>query len=364
MSANLIKLLLIEDDDVDREVVHRLIGADYVVHDAPTGNQALTLVRTLQPACVLLDYRLPDIDGLELLAFCVRDNIPVVVLTGEESPEVIVRAMQQGAQDYLVKDHISRASLDRAIANAIEKVALRIDLEEKQRRLAAQAADLEEKNRQVRELASALTLAEQRERRRISQILHDNVQQMLYGVQMRAHLIGLDIAPDTQPEVYTHLQEIDSLVKDAIQTTRTLTVQISPPVLRDEGLDAVFRWLVSQMRETHDLRVELLCEAETQAPNEDLRVLLFQLVRELLFNVVKHAGTREAQIKLSKEDDQIVITVEDEGRGFDVNKLSMSNRSGGFGLYSIQERLSLFGGQLELYSQPGSGTRATIHVPG
>ena len=363
MSTNKIKLLLIEDDDVDREVVHRLLRADYVVHDASTGNQALALVRSLQPSCVLLDYRLPDIDGLELLSACVTDNIPVVVLTGEESPEVIVRAMQQGAQDYLVKDHISRASLDHAIANAIEKVALRIELEEKQRRLAVQAADLAEKNRQVRELASALTLAEQRERRRISQILHDNVQQMLYGVQMRAHLIGLDSIPETQPEIQLHLEEIDRLVKQAIQTTRTLTVELSPPVLRDEGLDAVFRWLVSQMKETHDLKVDLICTERYQAPDEDLRVLLFQLVRELLFNIVKHSGTLTARIKIFKKDGHIIIIVEDRGRGFDAEAVAKLSRAGGYGLYSIRERLALFGGQLEIHSHPGEGTIVTITVP-
>jgi PleD family two-component response regulator len=218
------QLLLIEDDDVDREVVHRLLLGDYIVYDAPTGKQALSLVQQMRPDCVLLDYRLPDVDGFELLSVCVRDDIPVVVLTGEESPEVIVKAMQQGAQDYLVKDHISRASLDHAVTNAIEKVTLRIELEEKQRRLVIQAADLAAKNKQVRELASALTLAEQRERRRISQILHDNVQQMLYGVQMRAHLIGMDVDPTLQSEIQEHVDEIDLLVKEAIQATRTLTI--------------------------------------------------------------------------------------------------------------------------------------------
>jgi len=363
MNADKINLLLIEDDDVDREVVHRLLDSAYIVHDATTGNEALALVHALHPACVLLDYRLPDIDGLELLAACVVDNIPVVVLTGEESPEVIVRVMQQGAQDYLVKDHISRAALDHALANAIEKVALRVELEEKQRRLAVQATDLAAKNHQVRELASALTLAEQRERRRISQILHDNVQQMLYGVQMRAHLIGLDSPPEMQAAIQTHLEELNDLVKQAIHTTRTLTVELSPPALRDEGLDAVFHWLVSQMRETHDLKVELIYTEPYQAPNEDLRILLFQLVRELLFNIVKHAGILEARIQIGKKDNHIVIIVEDKGRGFDAEAVAKLNQAGGFGLYSIRERLALFGGLLEIHSNPGAGTTVTIIVP-
>ncbi|CAN5407018.1 hypothetical protein BH10CHL1_BH10CHL1_01050 [soil metagenome] len=379
MTENSIQVLLIEDDDVDREVVHRLLRnayvvnattstpttyhAPYLVHDASTGAQALKMLQALQPDCVLLDYRLPDMDGFEVLSVCVRQNVPVVVLTGEESPEIIVKAMQQGAQDYLVKDHISRASLDHAVTNAIEKVALRIALEEKQQRLVIQAADLEEKNQQVRELASALTLAEQRERRRISQILHDNVQQMLYGVQMRAHLIGLDAEPGAQSEVQGHVEEIDFLVKAAIQATRTLTVELSPPVLKDEGISTVFRWLASQMQETHALQVELDCDDSCQAPNEDLRVLLFQLVREVLFNIVKHANTLQACLKLFEQNDEMVIEVTDNGKGFDAEAVARMRGASGFGLYSVRERLALFGGRLEIHSIPGDGTSVKIVTP-
>jgi signal transduction histidine kinase len=362
--GKVLELLLIEDDEIDREMVHRLLDSDYVVHEATTGNQALLLLETLpQIDSVLLDYRLPDQDGLELLATFVDRNIPVVVLTGEESIEVVVRAMQQGAQDYLVKDHISRASLDYAIANAIEKVTMRVELKEKQDRLIAQAADLEEKNRQVRDLASALTLAEQRERRHIAQILHDYIQQMLYGIQMRTHLVSMDVSSTAQPEIHEHLQEINNLLQQAIQATRTLTVELSPPVMKDEGLGAVFQWLASQMQETHGLALELDIQTDSRAPNEDLHVLICQLVRELLFNVVKHAHVHQARLSLTEANDQLLIRVEDKGVGFDPFKVIDQARMSGFGLYSIRERLALFGGRLEIVSHPGDGAQITIVVP-
>src|SRR5690606_5611854 len=116
------------------------------LHEASAGTQALQIVHDHSPACILLDYRLPDIDGLQLLPQFTQAYIPVIILTGEESPEVIVQAMQLGAQDYLVKNHLSRVALEHAITNAIEKIALR--------------RDIEQKNHQVRALASALTLAE------------------------------------------------------------------------------------------------------------------------------------------------------------------------------------------------------------
>jgi signal transduction histidine kinase len=346
--AGSVDLLLVDDDDIDRELVRRLLDHNYLVHEVSTGRDALELVQTQPPDCILLDYRLPDIGGLELLPFFTASYIPVIILTGEESPEVIVQAMQGGAQDYLVKSHLSRVALEHAINNAIEKMVMR--------------RDIEQKNEQLRDLASALTLAEQRERRRISQVLHDHVQQMLYGIQMRAHLLGVDAS--ATPELQEHVQAIEALTQDAIRTTRTLTVELSPPVLQDEGLAAAFRWLANHMADMYGLQVSVDAQTDYHSSSEDLQVLLFQLVRELLFNVVKHAGVKEATLALSDDGARIVIRVSDAGAGFDPAKLAtMREGKSGFGLYSVRERLALFGGQLEIDTRPGQGVRATIQVP-
>ncbi len=98
-------------------------------------------------------------------------------------------------------------------------------------------------------------------------------------------------------------------------------------------------------------------------PNEDLRVLLFQLVRELLFNIVKHAGILKACLKLFRHDDKIIIEVIDKGQGFDAEAIARMRQAGGFGLYSVRERLALFGGRLEIHSNPGDGTTVKITTP-
>jgi signal transduction histidine kinase len=342
-----VDLMLVDDDDIDRELVRRLISDRYTVHEAATGGDALMLVQKQPPACILLDYRLPDIGGLQLLPQFTAAYLPVIILTGEESPEVIVQAMQLGAQDYLVKGSLTRMSLEHAIVNAIEKMAMR--------------RDIDDKNRQLRHLASALTIAEQRERRRISQILHDDVQQTLYGIQMRTHLIRLDGAG--QPAIEEHVQALDNLTREAIRTTRTLTVELSPPGLRNEGLAATFQWLANHMAEMHGLRVVLDSQSDYHCPSQDLQVLLFQLVRELLFNVVKHAGVNQAEVVLFEEGDHVVIRVVDQGRGFEAARLQGAGSNKGFGLYSVRERLALFGGQLAIDTKPGEGVRATIIVP-
>jgi signal transduction histidine kinase len=341
-------LLLVDDDDIDRESVRRLLEPPFVVREAATGKEALALAQQQAPDCVLLDYRLPDTDGIHLMPHFTQAYVPVIILTGEESPEVIVQAMQQGAQDYLVKSYLSRLALEHAITNAIEKMLL-------QRGVA-------EMNQQLRALASELTLAEQRERRRISQILHDNVQQMLYGMQMRSHLIGLD-AGDAGA-VREHVQALDTLLNEAIQITRTLTTELSPPALQQDGLNGALQWLTQQMADVHGLRIKLILNAAHRRYSDDLSLLLFQLVRELLFNVVKHAGVTEAIVETKNEDNHLVIIVRDAGRGFDATSLSgRKPTQGGFGLFSIRERLALFSGRLVLDTQPGNGVQAKIIVP-
>jgi signal transduction histidine kinase len=360
-----IKLLLVEDDEIDREAVRRLLGAGYVVTYVATGKEALEQIATSPQDAVLLDFRLPDMEGIELVPGLVQGFVPVILLTGEDSPEVIVQAMQKGAQDYLVKGHIGRTALARAIDNAIEKVALKRDLAQQQAQVAEQTLALERSNRQVRALASALTLAEQRERRRISQILHDHVQQMLYGIQMRTYLIGLDAPEESKVYIREHLSEMETLVEEAIQSTRTLTVELSPPVLQSEGLGAAFNWLANQMSRLYDLEVDLQLSQDYQLGSEDLRVLVFQLVRELLFNVVKHAQVNQARVVMGPDGDQFAVCVEDGGVGFDANLLLKEEprETGGFGLYSIRERLGLFGGELTIVSTPGSGTKVKLLLP-
>jgi signal transduction histidine kinase len=165
------------------------------------------------------------------------------------------------------------------------------------------------------------------------------------------------------------LDQLQELVQEAITATRTLTVELSPPVLQGEGLVEALQWLANQMEATHHLQVHLQVHLRVSATSQEpviierpeLRGLLFQIVRELLFNIVKYAGVGEAWVTLHQGPDALRITVEDRGKGFQV-ETGQSMRSG-FGLSSIRHRLDLFGGQIEIHSAPGAGTRVRITIP-
>jgi PAS domain S-box-containing protein len=227
--------------------------------------------------------------------------------------------------------------------------ALNASLEE---RVAERTAVAEDQARQIRRLAAELTRAEQRERRRIATALHDNLQQLLAAA--RFHL---------QPTVGEKpaLAQVDDLLAEAIEVSRSLTVQLSPPVLHESGLGAGLAWLARWVGETHGLEVALTTDPAAEPEDEDVRVLLFEAVRELLFNTVKHAGVEEAEVVMEVHGmGHVRITVRDAGVGF---ALPPGLTPSGLGLPSIRERMGYVGGEIFLDSNPGTGTRVTVIAP-
>ena len=227
--------------------------------------------------------------------------------------------------------------------------------------------DIDERKRaedRTRQLASRLTVAEQAERRRISQVLHDELQQLLYGVEMKLSMCRRDLIESEQQDLAGLLDDARCWVDQAVDITRRLTVELSPPILNKEGLTDALAWLQRQMKELHGLEIEIQAEDACFIENEDLRVLLFQAVRELLFNVKKHAGVNRATVTLSEEKGRLCVRVADHGVGFDLAEMQRSQREkGGFGLFSLRERVSLIGGRLEIRSAPGKGTEIQVRIP-
>lgn len=219
-------------------------------------------------------------------------------------------------------------------------------------------ARVSERTAQVRRLAADLTEAEQRERRRVAQVLHDDLQQILYALQVKHQLITRALAADG-PDPAPLLGQAEALLDQAIHATRTLTVDLSPPVLRGEGLDRTLEWLAVRMKEAYGLDVAVDSVGHVEVAS-NVQVLLFQVVRELLFNVVKHAGTASAHLRVERDDDLVRLTVADRGVGF---AAPTDDERRGFGLLSVHERLQLAGGRLDVDSTPGGGTRVVVTCP-
>lgn len=222
-------------------------------------------------------------------------------------------------------------------------------------------AELRRRAEQLRKMSAELTQAEQKERRRLAHLLHDNVQQLL--VAARYHL-GI-LQPECDGTACRELiDKSDGLVSEAIAATRGLALDLSPTVVYEENMSTALEWLARRMKELHDLTVDLDLEPLEGVP-EALRVFLFTAVQELLFNVVKHADARHATLTASRQGDMLHVTVKDGGRGFDPKAILPGEVGGmgGFGLFTIRERTELLGGELEINAKPGGGCTVTLVVP-
>ena len=218
---------------------------------------------------------------------------------------------------------------------------------------------VEERTREVRELASHLTMAEHRERDRIAGILHDDLQQLLYSIQLKLAFMRENVETGDRTDLTDRIAKAEQALGEAGQIVQRLSVDLSPQVLEKDGLREAVRWLAEQMREQYGLEATVESKHSFPVP-KSWRVLLFQAVRELLFNVVKHAGVKQAKVELRREGDELLIRISDRGEGFEASAL---DEHVGFGISNVGRRLSLEGGRMDIDSRPGKGTIVTICVP-
>ncbi|HHX63888.1 MAG TPA: PAS domain S-box protein, partial [Chloroflexi bacterium] len=229
-------------------------------------------------------------------------------------------------------------------------------------RVAERTAIAERRAAQLRDLAAELMQTEQRERRRMAQTLHDDLQQLIAGAKL---YLGIARGGVEDPRLNQLLGQVDGLLEQAVESSRTLTMELSPPVLHEGSLTDAMHWLAHWMRDTHDLEVEVRAAPDIGPVADEVRLLLFQSVRELLFNVVKHAGVNGAGVEVAQEDTGwIRVVVSDHGQGFAPDgRRDERQERGGFGLFSVRERVEWLGGQIEIESAPYQGTRVMIRVP-
>ncbi|MBC8026668.1 MAG: MASE1 domain-containing protein [Steroidobacteraceae bacterium] len=214
---------------------------------------------------------------------------------------------------------------------------------------------------QLRALATEITLAEERARRKLASELHDGPAQNLAGLAMLLSALKRRIENRDQIAL---LVEAEQVLADTTTQTRTLMLELAPPGLHESGLLEALRWLADRAGKQQRLIVAVEDDGLPKPLEDQVTVLLFQTVRELLQNVVKHARSKRATVRCAVVDDLLTLDVLDPGVGFEVHSINrLPTRHGGFGLFNIRERLKLMGGMIDIHSVVGEGTTVRIRVP-
>jgi PAS domain S-box-containing protein len=224
-------------------------------------------------------------------------------------------------------------------------------------KVAQRTAELAYRARQLQKLTLELTEAEERERRRIAVILHEDLQQQIAGAKFHLSLVRGRARDD---RVRTDVQEVEAMLKGAIEQSRSLSRDLSPAVVNMNDLGEVLQWLAHRVRAQQGLSVRTEVVGDLRLQSEALALFLFRAAQEMLSNVVKHAQVKEAEIRVRRIGPYVCLSISDQGRGFDPRELKDTP---GVGLFSVRERTELLGGRLKVKSAKGQGSKFTIIVP-
>jgi signal transduction histidine kinase len=404
-----LRVLIVEDRETDTELIVRELkkhgfAPSWVRVDA----EEEFLAHIHDPLdLVTADAIMPQFSALRVVSLLQEHQLdtPCIVISGSIGEEEAVALIRAGASDYLMKDRLGRlgqsirhvldqrrlreenrqthkaivtlnAQLERRIAERTAKlkevnqqlaqelaerkqIELRLRQQEAmlERQVAARTTQLERSHTRLRRLVSELTLAEQRERKQLASELHDYLAQLLVVAKMKIDHLRRN--PSAEHTART-ISEAGSVIDQALTYSRTLVAQLSPTVLFTHGIVAALQWLPDYFSR-HGLQVNVESTVASVELPEDRSVLVFQSVRELLFNVLKHAGTGEATVALDVVKEQVLrIIVADRGPGFDVQALNEAPK--GFGLFSIRERIEGLAGTFSVQSSD-TGTQVELLIP-
>lgn len=209
-------------------------------------------------------------------------------------------------------------------------------------------------------LNSELTLAEEKERRKIAEYLHDGISQTLSFINIKlTSLLNDEHTQKTQKII----RESSDLVRDTIAKSRLLTYDLSPPILYERGLIPAIQWKLDQIDEKYNLDTLLQANNIVFNFNDDVKILLYRTICELLANVIKHANANLINIEIIKENEYFCIYVKDNGKGFKYQQGKNLVKNRGFGLFSIHERLKFIDGSITIHSEIEKGTEVMLKIP-
>jgi signal transduction histidine kinase len=278
------------------------------------------------------------------------------------SPALYFIFLRPLLNQIIIRERIeeSLVQLNRQLEERIEDRTARLRNELEERRITEER--LVEHQKQLRFLSSQLSIAEEKEKLRIATELHDNIGHALAMMNNRLELLRNSLPSDKEKKF---LNEIQELVVNAIRYTRSLGTELSSPLINHLSFVAAVEWLAEDILGTNGIAFSQNIEGSPQLPPSDNRVIFIKAIKEIMINIVKHAKATNVEIIISKENDDIIVKIRDNGMGFDVDAISpvSSEDWSGFGVFTIRERIADLNGHFQIVSEAGLGTDVTLSIP-
>jgi signal transduction histidine kinase len=248
------------------------------------------------------------------------------------------------------------------LARAFDQMAEALEQREAERKRAEEA--VMKHRRELLRLSAQLINAQEAERKRISQELHDEMGQALTAMSINLVVLEKELPSELAPMTRERLAETSSLAERTLEQIRELALDLRPAMLDDLGLVPTVRWYVNRYAKRLNIAVEFEAIDLEERLTAEVETVLYRVVQEGLTNVVRHAQANRVRIRLKREESTVTAFIEDDGRGFDVEEVAdHAALERGAGLLGMRERVALLGGSLRIHSRPGQGTRLSIEIP-
>ncbi len=355
-----LRILIVDDDTVDRRICRRALARlepSPVFVEAETAGQALREVDSHVVDCALLDFRLPDMDGLELLVRlnerAVERRVPIVMLTGADDVSVAVEAMRNGASNYVVKDVDGRYQelMPTIVQHALRDRELQLARWRDEQALARYRGDLSD-------LAQRLMDTEKTTTRALAQMLHDQLGQTLAAIRLGFDVVAANCAT-AGAQAQQQAARVSTLIDQAVREVRRVLVTLRPPLLDDQGLvDALDNELRMQplARDDVELRFEPPAGMTRNRWPADVEYAAFMIAREAIANALRHANATLVRVAVDGDAHSLRLQIADDGSGI----ASSSSRPGHLGIVGMRERALAIGARFALDSMPGKGTIVSL----
>ncbi|MGG9963969.1 response regulator [Ferruginibacter sp. SUN106] len=351
----ILKILHLEDTAFDAELVERELKKGGILFEkkvVDNGKDFEDALDNFIPDIILSDHSLPSFDSAGAIELVQKKcpEIPVILVTATVSEEFAVNILQHGAADYILKTNLNR--LPSAVKKAIEKSRMIREREQAEE-------ELKYSYLQIRKLASHLQNIREEERASMAREIHDELGQHLTALKLDVSWLSIKLK-ETEPQIVEKVKGMERLLTTSLITVKKLASELHPALLDKLGLIEAIRWQSREFEKRTGIKITLNLPEELTGISSKTNIALFRIYQESLTNVARHSGAATVCCSLKRENENLVFTITDDGKGFDVAETEQRHS---LGLLGMKERSVMIGGKYVLSSEPGKGTKVEAMLP-